>query len=347
MTVAAPEQTDTEDLALARVLCREAGVGEPRSVARLAGGRNNRVARVDLADGSRVVLKRYHHDPRDSRDRLGAEWSFLAYAAARGIAAVPRPLARRAKSQAALYSFVEGRKLGIGEVEATHVEAALDLVRRLNAPPRMPSRLAPGSEACFTLGNHLATIDRRVARLGAIASEAPLAEAARALVADRLAPRWVAMREQIERDAAAQGLGLATPIAEGETCISPSDFGYHNALINDAGLLTFIDFEYAGRDDPAKLVCDFFCQPEVPVPLAHFDRFAEGVAAALDLSDAANARMRLLLDAYRIKWTCIMLNDFLPMDAARRAFADQGARAERCRTQLFKAGTALAAIGAT
>ena len=47
--------------------------------------------------------------------------------------------------------------------------------------------------------------------------------------------------------------------------------------------------------------------------------------------------MRLLLDAYRIKWICIMLNEFLPLDAARRAFADQGARAIRCREQLDKA----------
>ena len=108
--------------------------------------------------------------------------------------------------------------------------------------------------------------------------------------------------------------------------------------------ITFIDFEYAGRDDPAKLVCDFFCQPEVPVPLAHFDTFASGVAAALDLDARHIARMRLLLDAYRIKWTCIMLNDFLPLDAARRAFADQGAREKRCREQLDKVTAALAAI---
>ena len=30
------------------------------------------------------------------------------------------------------------------------------------------------------------------------------------------------------------------------------------------GRLWFIDFEYAGWDDPAKTVCDFFCQPGLP-----------------------------------------------------------------------------------
>ena len=31
------------------------------------------------------------------------------------------------------------------------------------------------------------------------------------------------------------------------------------------GELCFLDFEYAGWDDPAKMVADFFCQPAVPV----------------------------------------------------------------------------------
>ncbi len=60
----------------------------------------------------------------------------------------------------------------------------------------------------------------------------------------------------------------------------------------------------------------------------------------------AIARCRILLDAYRIKWTCIILNDFLPVGAARRAFADAGAWAMRCAEQLDKAEAKLAEIGA-
>src|SRR6185503_11886129 len=46
--------------------------------------------------------------------------------------------------------------------------------------------------------------------------------------------------------------------------LSPSDFGYHNAVLADDETVRFFDFEYAGWDDPAKLVCDFFNQVEVP-----------------------------------------------------------------------------------
>ena len=66
----------------------------------------------------------------------------------------------------------------------------------------------------------------------------------------------------------------------------------------------------------------------------------------LGLDAAGIARCRLLLDAYQIKWTCIMLNEFLPLGAARRAFADTGAWAKRCAEQLAKAEAKLAALGA-
>ena len=39
--------------------------------------------------------------------------------------------------------------------------------------------------------------------------------------------------------------------------ISPSDFGFHNALRTNTGPV-FFDFEFSGWDDPAKTIIDFF-----------------------------------------------------------------------------------------
>ena len=58
----------------------------------------------------------------------------------------------------------------------------------------------------------------------------------------------------------------AGPLGEADRVVSPSDFGFHNALRTEDGRLAFLDFEYAGWDDPAKLVCDFELQPAVPAP---------------------------------------------------------------------------------
>ena len=69
------------------------------------------------------------------------------------------------------------------------------------------------------------------------------------------------------------------------------------------------------------------------------------MAQGLGLDSAGVTRSRLLLDAYQIKWACIILNDFLPLGAARRAYADEGGRAQRYAEQLAKAAAKLAALG--
>ena len=68
---------------------------------------------------------------------------------------------------------------------------------------------------------------------------------------------------------------LPRKVAKEEKSLSPSDFGFHNMLIDKNGRLRFIDFEYAGWDDPAKIICDFFCQPKFPVPMNWMDSFIE------------------------------------------------------------------------
>ena len=50
-------------------------------------------------------------------------------------------------------------------------------------------------------------------------------------------------------------------LVEEDQIISPSDVGIHNMLINKSGLISFIDFEYSGLDDIAKLACDMILQP--------------------------------------------------------------------------------------
>lgn len=318
---------------IAARLLRSAGLpGEVSALTRLAGGRNNRVFRLDRDGHDPLVFKLYHHDPRDPRDRLGAEWAFLQYAWNDcDLRDVPRPLACERESHAALYGFVPGAK--IPAVHPPHVEAAARFVAALNAPAARDAAasLAPGSEACFSTAAHVATVARRVARLAAnLDPDAPHAAAAAALVRERLAPSWEAIARGLPQDEAAQ-----------PWCVSPSDFGFHNALLHQ-GRLTFLDFEYAGRDDPAKLVCDFFCQPELPAPAALYPGFRDAVLDALGLATPAHrARCDALLPAYRIKWACIMLNDFLATDAARRDFAEGQDRAARCAAQLAKAAAAL------
>lgn len=324
--------------ALAATMIDRAGFQRPRSLARLAGGRNNQVFRIDTAAGAPLVLKRYFSDPRDPRDRLTAEWDFLARAWSDGVRAIPQPLAKDGSAQAALYSFVPGRRLETGELEPAHIDAAADFILAINA--RRHASLAPASDACFSISDHLNLVERRLLRLAALDPQAPCVADAERFVFATLRPMWETVRESAARKVHALSLDPYLELSESECWLSPSDFGFHNALGGDENPLVFLDFEYAGRDDPTKLVMDFLCQPQVPVPFHYRDRFL----ARLGLDDHVLARCNTLLDTCRVKWACILLNDFLPVGEARRAFAETNDRQARCAAQLEKAKAMLSEI---
>ena len=317
---------------LARTLADRAGLGTPKSLEPLAGGRNNRVFRVDFKRGEAAVLKSYYHDPRDPRDRLRAEWSFLNYVTARDVRNVPRPLAIDAAAHSALYSFVIGKRPK--NVDGDLIRQAAEFAVAINRAPNEADSLEPASEACFSLASHLETVDRRVARLRELDPGVPHVEAARTFVEGRLKVMWDRVRSGVIRQAAERGISLSDPV---RAIVSPSDFGFHNSLINPRGGASFLDFEYAGRDDPAKLICDFFCQPELSAPIRHYAEFTGHLAKALALRDEDLWRAQALLDAYRVKWVCIMLNEFSPLGARRRAFASSDESGTHAAQQLRSA----------
>jgi hypothetical protein len=323
-------------------LLGDAGLGGPFELSEIAGGGNNRVYRL-ICGGKALLLKAYFRHPDDPRNRLAAEFAFSKCAWSQGIRCLPQPLACDYEHDLGLYEFVAGRLLLPAEIGLAEVEQALDFYRRLNLHKESPlaSGLPEGSEACFSLTSHLECVSRRLARLEHLDGRTPIDGEARRLVHQQLSPAWRRIRDRVAAEATARGLSLDTAIAPGDRCLSPSDFGFHNAILASDGRLRFIDFEYAGWDDPAKLVCDFFCQPALPVPFAFWPGFSQAVAADLSQPELQLWRFALLLPVYRMKWCCIMLNDFLPAGARRRSFARQGDELARKQSQLEKTRSAL------
>ena len=64
--------------------------------------------------------------------------------------------------------------------------------------------------------------------------------------------------------------------------ISPSDVGFHNTLFNDKEYF-FVDFEYSGLDDPAKMICDFFLQPRFEFNLNDSESFTNNLIFSNDI----------------------------------------------------------------
>jgi len=323
-------------------LLDSAEFGTPWRMTPLPGGANNRVYRID-AGGRTLVLKQYFHAPEDTRDRLGAEFALSTFAWRNGVLCLPKPIAADFERHLGLYSFVDGRKLAPGEIDERAVEQALTFALALDGLREHGhgAALPVGSEAVFRFGDHLALVEQRVRRLGRIdVGDALQADAAR-FVSQSLMPAWDKIAARARTDAGLAGIALDEEITAAERTISPSDFGFHNALREPDGTIRFIDFEYAGWDDPAKLVCDFFNQVAVPVPRHFYAGFADRFAAARPRAGLHRKRFDLLLPVYGVKWLCILLNDFLPAGEKRRRFA---AGEDRRAVQLDKAREALAGL---
>ncbi len=309
-----------EDITGLAALLTNAGIKEgDLGIIPLHGGGNNRVFKIVCADHSYVLKAYAPHGPK-KRNRLRAEYDFLMLAWKNGVTNVPKPVVCDERNNLALYGYIKDRNPvmhGVGRVET---EAAVKFLNRMNTEQvrqaAIESSLGKASEACLTLNAHYDSVSRRIERLKALQPNDSVDSKAKAFVESTLIPEWEKKKQGLRGLTAGDNIRLRD-----QQIISPSDFGFHNAIITRQGQIYFIDFEYAGWDCPLKLVCDFFCQPEVPVPMGFLDYFTERVSEMVDTDHDIFDKVRLMMPLYRIKWCCIILNDFLPGDRQRRSYA--------------------------
>ena len=101
--------------------------------------------------------------------------------------------------------------------------------------------------------------------------------------------------------------------------LSPSDFGFHNALRNEAGEVIFIDWEYFGWDDPAKMVGDFLLHPGMNLSDKLKSKWLSGSVRIFGYE--IMPRLRVMWPYLTLCWCLILLNEYRRDIWARRATA--------------------------
>jgi hypothetical protein len=323
-------------------LADQMGLSGDVTLEQLTGGRNNQVFKMMVND-QRFLLKSYFVHKADPRDRLGNEFSFLRFAWDKGIRCIPQPFIADKKQNVALYEFVEGKRLKVSNITEDFIKQAIRFVLELNKYRQTDeaTNLPFASEACFSIGEHLNCVEQRLKRLGEIEPCDSVSKNAHDFIQRELIPCWTMLKKGISEKLENSDIDVNKIINNEERCLSPSDFGFHNALLEKNGSLRFVDFEYAGWDDPVKLICDFFCQPELSVSTTFLPLFKHEVIQLLDKGKILKERIVILFPVYRIKWCCIMLNEFVPEGYARRSYAGKDVETRRKEEQLQKVKTYL------
>jgi hypothetical protein len=234
-----------------------------------------------------------------------------------GVIQVPEAVCALPSERVGIFAFVAGAPLDPHEIGEDEVRQAAGLLARLHGLRGAAGarELHAAKEACFSVAAHEALVRARVKRLRAGVADAGV----RDFLDGEIAPHLERVSAWIGTTAGSRGIDPRAELSVVSRTLSPSDFGFHNALRRPDGTLVFIDFEYFGWDDPAKTIADFLLQPAVPVPArlrrACWLQLADVYGPAADL----DRRLPLVYALLSIKWCLIVLNPFLRASAAGAA----------------------------
>lgn len=283
--------------------------GRPVVAVRCRQSGNNQVFRIETDTGP-LALKLYGGGDVDAASRLMAETAALRFLSKTACAgAVPRLRAAEPDLKAALHEWIDGEPLS--EIGLDDLQQAAVFIQQIHDSRHQPSARALGDakETCLSMAVLVSQIQRRFDRLRQIDHQG-LAS----FLGDAFAPVWRAVADAVP----------AWPhLPRDRQTLSPSDFGFHNALRRTDGRIVFLDFEYFGWDDPAKLVSDFLWHPGMALGTPARAAF-HTMAMAIYGGDADFAsRLVAGLPYYGLRWCLIVLNEFLPEAWQRRQSAGE------------------------
>lgn len=283
---------------------------EVRCIEPMRGGANSRVAKVTTVEGRAFLAKMYIQPEGDNRDRLGTEFGGLRFLWDHGVRCVPEPVFSDRNRNLAVYGFVPGRLLDPKEIDSEHLRQSAEFLVSLKTLTMAAGadEIGEASDACFSIQAHFCHIEARLQRIRLV-DHAQLAW----FLTSSLLPAWERIKRSVLQAASEKRVDLDHPLSLAERTLSPSDVGFHNILYDgERDRLVFLDFEYFGWDDPAKMMCDFILQPARPMPGHLAPVFVREMFHRFPFREKLAQRLLLAFLPVGIKWCLIILNPFLP-----------------------------------
>jgi hypothetical protein len=273
---------------------------EIKSVRRLTGGGNNIVYELTSATGDRYAGKVFVAANDAEHDRFKNELAAFSCAEAAGDWSLPRLLAQDQTSRSMIFDWIDGTRPQ--NMTPNRLDQFYAFFRQLKAwstdHPDAP--IGSAKEACLsieTIGDQIEARRRRLDGLDADLDKFlttkfdPLCEDL--IVPLKLQP---AFGDDLDRK---------------YQILSPSDVGLHNCIETEDGKLFFVDFEYFGWDDPAKLVSDFIWHPGSAIGDENAEQIFTEAVEIFGIDPGFEERLRKIWPLYGLRWTLIVLNPFL------------------------------------
>ncbi len=280
-------------------------IGKVSNIVPIYKGRNSNIILLEFENRDKFILKKYKHDPYNKRNRLKSEFFAIHYMMRIGIQNIPKLIYVNRKYNFIILEFINGKK--IKDITFYHIERCIFFLDYINKYRYTSAAkfLINAAEACFYIDDLIKVIEQRFFWLkkhgidkGKIGFYDFLKEVY--LYYTKLKSNVLGSIENYK-----------TRLEISEKILSPSDFGFHNALETKEDVF-FLDFEYFGWDDASKLICDFLFHPAMNISFDVKKYFVTQATEIFSFLPNIKEKITIYYPFIGINWILRLLNEFLP-----------------------------------
>ncbi len=276
----------------------------------MQSGGNSRLYELSTYKMGKLALKDYPDLLVDSRSRLQTEVQALKII--EDLNKTPKVVAFDEKQNVAIYEWIEG--VHISRIDDNHINEALKFIENIQKV-KSEDAVSLASEACLSAKHLFTQINYRLDKLSS-SNNKDLQN----FINLTFKPLLNGVRNRSEQYWPSNNLTKDLP--DLIQAISPSDFGFHNALLKNNGELCFLDFEYFGRDDPVKLIADFVWHPGMNLDDSNRVIWLRGALKIFNKDPDIYLRFLAAWPLYGLRWSLILLNEFVKEGWQKRVYAN-------------------------
>tara|TARA_Y100000310_G_scaffold341434_1_gene440565 strand:- start:1746 stop:2750 length:1005 start_codon:yes stop_codon:yes gene_type:complete len=268
---------------------------------------NNQLYKI-LLDQKTLLLKKYSDvTVADHWNRGKTEFEFLSYFWEKGFRNIPQPIKLFNKENIGIYSYESGRILSQEEAKEKDIkQLGISLARFHRIDSKGKQQFPAARESSLSLQDYLTLLNNRADRL----RNSKVYESGKDFLYQEVFPTLDQLKNSFSKKT--KNFNLDQKLDIKDQVLTPGDFGFHNVLV-DNNKYTFLDFEYAGRNDPVQQISHFIHQPtsrNIRKDLK--DLFLENYHEKANCSKEFDKRFELVEPLVMTWWVFNQLNVLLP-----------------------------------
>lgn len=282
--------------------------GAVQNIVKLEGRGNSAIFRVQTSLGE-VSLKRYPHSLSPTgvcyESRLGSEINACEFLEKNKFENIRHLKAYSTELNVAVFDWIEGQD--IKSISNSDILMASQFVASLYSlsKNKTAQSLKNAKEACFSTSDIITQITNREKLLAATALE-------NLELRDFFLTEYYPLRNVIFEFVKKNKLWDDREVVLGRDfqTLSPSDFGFHNAIKGLDDNIYWLDFEYFGWDDPVKLVSDFIWHPAMSLTEDQKNIWLKQAFQIFGHIKFFEDRLKMHHLIFGLRWILIILNPF-------------------------------------